>query len=234
MPGRDGLKAFRRGKGGCVDPRVAAEGRDAGPRSGSNPGSLDAIGRGPRRRILRHALPLFPGANVDATIGATLGGTVVTRSAGNRKTVMLEERRRAAKPLEPVDRTVSETNAMRSKAKLIAGAFGGMIEPPSGTMHSWERVRSLIVDQSLDEANEAIIDLLDQRIAGGDQALHAVRILLQHYIEIVVNLEPMAHLGCAPLRPDDRLVEAFAQIIDLMHGQNQQLNELQALASDLI
>ena len=40
--------------------------------------------------------------------------------------------------------------------------------------------------------------------------------------------------SCAPLRPDDRLVDAFSQIIDLMHEQNEQLNELQGLAADLV
>ena len=107
-------------------------------------------------------------------------------------------------------------------------------EPGTGAMEALDRVRSLVVDQNLNEANAMVLGLLEQRIADGDHALHAARILLYHYIDIISNLEPMAHLGCAPLRPDDRLVAAFSRIIDLMHAQNQQLSELQELASDLL
>ena len=121
-----------------------------------------------------------------------------------------------------------------AETRSMVGGFDELFEPQTAAMNSWERVRSLVVNQDLDEANGVVLDLIDRRIADGDQAMHAVRILLRHYIEIVVNMEPMAHLGCAPLRPDDRLVQAFSQIIDLMHGQNQQLNELQQLAADLV
>jgi hypothetical protein len=96
------------------------------------------------------------------------------------------------------------------------------------------RIRRYLKDRQLEAANAAVFEILDERIQCGDTTLEAVRALLGHYIEIVTNMAPMAHLGCAPLRPDDRLVQVFVQVVDLMHKQNQQLHELQAIAAELM
>jgi hypothetical protein len=91
-----------------------------------------------------------------------------------------------------------------------------------------------VASHGLDAANRTALGLLDQRISEGDDALIAVRNLLRHYIDIIVNLEPMAHIGCSPLRPDDRFIEAFSQILTLMHVQYQQIDDLQRLITDVV
>jgi hypothetical protein len=127
---------------------------------------------------------------------------------------------RGIKPVEP------STNGHHASAEVL--------KINGEATNSWHQLKPSIVNQPLDEVNDLVLGLLDQRIAEGDDAMQPVRSLLCHYIDIIISLDPMAHLGCAPLRPDDRLVEAFSQIIDLMHAQNQQLDELQRLITDAV
>jgi hypothetical protein len=111
-------------------------------------------------------------------------------------------------------------------------------EPPR-TPFVWgnvsvESLRDWLREQQLDVATQMILERLDKRIARGDAELQAVRLLLHHYSTIISRLVPMAHLGCAPLRPDDRLYECFAEFVDLLHRQQNQIREMEAIITELV
>ena len=96
------------------------------------------------------------------------------------------------------------------------------------------RVRAYLAEQRLGMANQLALDVLDDRLAiDDDDGLRAVRLLLQHYMLLVAQMEPLAHLGCAPLRPDDRLYQCFNQFVALLHQQDSQIRELTAIVAEL-
>ena len=97
-----------------------------------------------------------------------------------------------------------------------------------------DAVRDMLGQQRIDMATGFVLDLLDQRIAAGDGALDAVRLVLQHYVMIVSQSVPLAHLGCAPLRPDDRLYQCFAEFVETLHRQESQIRELTAIVAELV
>jgi hypothetical protein len=95
-------------------------------------------------------------------------------------------------------------------------------------------VRGLIRNGLLDEACRHALTMLDQRIVVGDVELSAVRILLQHYHIILSAQPPLSHVGMVPLRPDSRLYACFDQFLDLLHRQENQIAELQAMVAELV
>lgn len=95
-------------------------------------------------------------------------------------------------------------------------------------------VRALLAERRLEMATGFVLDLLQQRISVGDRALDAVRLVLQHYVTIVSQSVPLSHLGCAPLRPDDRLYQCFSEFVDMLHRQDGQIRELQAIIAELV
>lgn len=95
-------------------------------------------------------------------------------------------------------------------------------------------IRDLIRSGALDDAHDQALVLLDRRIAAGDPPLAAVKLLLLHYYHIVSAQQPLAHLGTAPLRPDDRLHACFGGFLDLMHRQQRQIHELQQMIGELL
>lgn len=97
-----------------------------------------------------------------------------------------------------------------------------------------DAVRALLAEQRLERATSFALDLLNQRIDVGDGALDAVRLVLEHYAMIVAQLAPLAHLGCAPLRPDDRLYRCFSEFVDMVHRQDGQIRELQSIIAEMV
>jgi hypothetical protein len=86
----------------------------------------------------------------------------------------------------------------------------------------------------LEDAHEAVTTLLDRRIAAGDPDLRAASLLLQHYQTVLSRQPPLAHIGPATLRPSDQLYACFDQFTDLLHQQNHQILELQAIIAELV
>jgi hypothetical protein len=97
-----------------------------------------------------------------------------------------------------------------------------------------DAVRALLAEQRLERATAFALDLLNQRIDVGDGALDAVRLVLEHYVMIVAQLAPLAHLGCAPLRPDDRLYRCFSEFVEMVHRQDGQIRELQSIIAEMV
>lgn len=158
----------------------------------------------------------------------------MAKNAGQLKVATRGKRGSAVLPDGPVGQTDSGLSASESKRATAYQILDETLQSDAGPLVAWKQEYPVAVSQGLDEANRVALGLLDRRISEGDDALIAVRSLLRHYIDVIVNLEPMAHIGCSPLRPDDRFVEAFSQIISLMHVQYQQIDDLQRLITDIV
>jgi len=140
----------------------------------------------------------------------------------------------AAVPTGPVGQSHSILSAGETRRAAAYQIADETLRSDVGPLAPAKQDYAVVASHGLDEANRTALGLLDQRISEGDDALIAVRNLLRHYIDIIVNLEPMAHIGCSPLRPDDRFIEAFSQIVNLMHVQYQQIDDLQRLITDVV
>jgi hypothetical protein len=158
----------------------------------------------------------------------------VARNTGQLRVVSKKKPKIAIVVSDSTDQMDQEIPPDEAPATNLHQTSAEVVKINGEVTTTWHPPKPYVVTRNLDEVNGLVLGLLDQRIAEGDDAMQSVRNLLCHYIDIIVNMEPMAHLGCAPLRPDDRLVEAFSQIIDLMHAQNQQLDELQRLITDIV
>jgi hypothetical protein len=99
---------------------------------------------------------------------------------------------------------------------------------------SFNRMRTLVLENSLDEAASVAAALLQQRIAAGDVELASVGLLLQHYETVLYRLPPLGHTEMVALRPSEELYACFDQFVDLLRQQGQQIAELQAILSEMI
>lgn len=96
------------------------------------------------------------------------------------------------------------------------------------------RIRTLIKDNLLDEANQIVTRLLRTRMNSGDTELAAVNLLLQHYRMLIARQPPLSHVDTVPLHPNGHLYECFDRFIDLMAQQNKQISEMSVIISELI
>jgi hypothetical protein len=92
--------------------------------------------------------------------------------------------------------------------------------------------QALIANNQLHEASKIVSTILDKMIDDGAHGLRPVRLLLQRYENMIANLPPLAHLGTAPLQPNDMMYSCFDQFLMLIHQQQRQVQELQTMLAE--
>ncbi len=95
-------------------------------------------------------------------------------------------------------------------------------------------VRALIRESRLDEAQQTVMTLLDRRVAAGDAELIDVALLMQFYQVAIACQPPLSYPGALPLRPNDKFYQCFDGFIDLIHQQQSQIADLQAIVAELL
>jgi hypothetical protein len=126
-----------------------------------------------------------------------------------------------------------------AKTRKMTESVAIMRDPPAITEPASadapiDDVRTLIQESRLDEAHQAVMTLLDQRIVAGDKALIGVALLAQFYQVVITGQPPLSYPGAEPLRPNDKLYQSFDAFIDLIRRQQSQIAELQAMVAELL
>jgi hypothetical protein len=96
------------------------------------------------------------------------------------------------------------------------------------------RCRALVADNQLQEASALVSSILGRMIDGGANGLRSVRLLLEHYEHALANQPPLAHVGTEPLPPNDMMYTCFDQFLLLIHRQQRQIQELQAMLAEYL